>query len=608
MKKNYLTVNLLVIFLALFSFYPGLQGGFLFDDTANIVRNTSLHIRHITLENLAYAAYSFEPGGSSRPLAMLSFALNFWHTGLDPFYFKLTNLVIHGLTSVVLLYFFHLLLSVAGYRPHVAQWGALFLTLFWSIHPIQISSVLYVVQRMQTLANLCVLLALLCYLYMRQAQITGNASRIYGILLLFFWILGFSSKEDAVLLPAYTLALELTVLKFDARNTDIRDWLRRIYGLMVVCGTLVFCFYIIPKHWQWTAPAGRDFSSLERLLTQARVLCMYLGQMLWPSPASMPFFYDDLQVSRGVFMPGSTLPALIFIILLLITGWIVRVRRPLIALGIFLFFSGHFVTSNIISLELAFEHRNIIPLIGVALIVFDVIFGFLTRENANVFYTFTIFIFIIFSMGILSYMRSTDWGDNLRLAEKIVTLSPQSERAWALLCVTRFERSKVTEDGLDLTIKTCQAGADAIPYSALLQSSVVIFKNVKGNVNQEDWNQLITRLQESKVSAQDKGILWSLLNNAEAGKFDEKDEDNIIKIIEIYNEKTRFRGEEYIRIGAYFFNQTNYPIKALPYLQQAMKRLPPDSPAIKKMLQQLNEVGRQDWVDNLQQYSNKPST
>ena len=191
MKKNYLTINLLVICVALFSFYPGLQGGFLFDDTANIVRNTSLHIRHITLENLAYAAYSFEPGGSSRPLAMLSFALNFWHTGLDPFYFKLTNLVIHGLTSVVLLYFFHLLLSVAGYRPHVAQWGALFLTLFWSIHPIQISSVLYVVQRMQTLANLCVLLALLCYLYMRQAQITGNASRIYGILLLFFWILGF---------------------------------------------------------------------------------------------------------------------------------------------------------------------------------------------------------------------------------------------------------------------------------------------------------------------------------------------------------------------------------------------------------------------------------
>ena len=177
-----------------------------------------------------------------------------------------------------------------------------------------------------------------------------------------------------------------------------------------------------------------------------------------------------------------------------------------------------------------------------------------------------------------------------------------------MLCVTHFERSKVTEDGLDLTIKTCQAGADAIPYSALLQSSVVIFKNVKGNVNQEDWNQLITRLQESKVSAQDKGILWSLLNNAEAGKFDEKDEDNIIKIIEIYNEKTRFRGEEYIRIGAYFFNQTNYPIKALPYLQQAMKRLPPDNPAIQKMLQQLSEVGRQDWVDNLQQYSNKPST
>ena len=54
MRKKYLTINLLIIFIALSSFYPGLQGSFLFDDTANIVKNTSLHIQNMTLENLAY--------------------------------------------------------------------------------------------------------------------------------------------------------------------------------------------------------------------------------------------------------------------------------------------------------------------------------------------------------------------------------------------------------------------------------------------------------------------------------------------------------------------------------------------------------------------------
>ena len=46
-----------------------------------------------------------------------------------------------------------------------------------------------------------------------------------------------------------------------------------------------------------------------------------------------------------------------------------RTRWPLFSLGVFLFFAAHLITSNVIGLELAFEHRNHFALIGAVLAV-----------------------------------------------------------------------------------------------------------------------------------------------------------------------------------------------------------------------------------------------
>src|SRR5690606_20760975 len=115
------------------------------------------------------------------------------------------------------------------------------------------------------------------------------------------------------------------------------------------------------------------FSSIERLLTQGRVLCMYLWQALLPLPSHLPFYYDWLQPSRSVLQPWTTLPAWLLLFALLGMAWRLRLRRPLFALGVLLFFCGHFVTSNVIALELAFEHRNHFPLVGIVLAVGDLL-------------------------------------------------------------------------------------------------------------------------------------------------------------------------------------------------------------------------------------------
>ena len=187
---------------------PGLSGGFVFDDRPNIIENTVLHVSRLNLDDLLYAAYSFQPGHGTRSLSMLSFALDYWRgDGLNPRVFKSTNLLIHALTTFALALMLRRLLTLAQWPPRRAAMGALVLALLWAIHPLQVSSVLYVVQRMQTLVTLFMVLALWAYMGMRHAQMEGRRSRLQGVLTVLFWVLGFAAKEDALLLPLYTLAL-----------------------------------------------------------------------------------------------------------------------------------------------------------------------------------------------------------------------------------------------------------------------------------------------------------------------------------------------------------------------------------------------------------------
>lgn len=587
--------------MACMPFVFGLGGGFLLDDLANIVQNRMLHIPSVpSVDDLLYAAYSFEPGNSSRPLAMLSFALDFWRAGLDPEAFKVTNLIIHGLTTFALSFLVRQLLLMAGWELHKASVSALLMALFWAIHPLQVSSVLYVVQRMQTLGTLFLVLALLSYLKMRELQILGTRARLFGVLALLFWALAFASKEDSVMLPAYALVLELTVLRFRAASKTLVSVLRLGYAIVVVVALLLYLLVVVPHYWYWQDYPGRDFSTTERLLTQGRVLVMYLGQIVLPLPSSLKFFYDDLNVSRGLLEPFETFLALIFLVGTVFWAWRWRNSRPVFSLGVLLFFSGHFMTSNVIGLELAFEHRNHFPLIGAVLALGDLFAVFFDHAEGGRALGASLIFLLLFAAGLMCITRAEVWGDSLRLAKHGVANAPYSERAWAFLCGAYFERSgqKSESSELDLAIETCQKGAAQLPHSALLMNNVVIYKTLKGTVTEEDWKLFLVRLRQVNMTVQNKGILWVTLSNAERRRYN--NEDAVLETIEIITGKATLHSAEYLRVAAYIFNETSQPTKAFPYLERAIEQARPGDPAIRKMLGELNEAGRGDWVERLE--------
>lgn len=598
--RRFPLVALLLAVVAVALFLPGLGGAFIFDDTPNIVTNTPLHMSELSLSNLLYAAYSFLPGDRGRALAMVTFALDYWRGGLDPAVFKTTNLLIHGLTSVVLALFFRALLSLAQWSPRRAAVGALLLALCWAIHPLQVSTVLYVVQRMQMLGTLFLVLALLAYLHARQAQFESRRSRGYWVLAGLCWVLALASKEDSVLLPAYTLALELTVLRFQAAQASVATRWRQAYGVLTLVGALAFFLVVVPHYWHWQAYPGRDFSSMERLLTQGRVLVMYLGQMLLPLPSSMSFYYDGLVVSRGLFAPLSTLPAWAALLALLAAAWYWRTRRPLFALGVFLFFAGHFISSNVVNLELAFEHRNHFPLIGVVLAVGDLCVAAWQRWALRPQLAVILLSAVVLAMGGATLGRAYVWGEPLRFVQAEVKVAPHSERAWLELCTFYFNLSNQVADSpyLEQAVRTCQEGAGQTNSAALL-SNVVIFKSLQGRATEEDWRQFLARLQQEPMSRQSADIVWVTLDNvARKVPLDEK---GVLQTIEVIAARASFTQNEYLRLAAYIFTQTSEPEKALAYLQRAVELSPPDDPTIQRVLTELAGAGRQDWVDKLKQ-------
>ena len=593
-----MALNFFIFCLAVIVFFPGLGGGFVFDDTPNIVDNAALHIQSLNIQELLYAAYSFQPGHGSRPLPMLSFALDYWRSGLDAVAFKLTNLVIHGLTALALLAFFRKLLSIYRCSPRQSMAGAVLLALAWAVHPLQVSSVLYVVQRMQTMGTLFIVLALLAYLNTRHAQMQGERSRQYIFLTLLFGVLALACKEDSALLPAYMLCLELAVLRFQAKEAALANWLKKSFAVFVGVGLIVFLFAIVPHYWHWDAYPSRLFSTPERLLTQGRVLLLYIVQIVFPSPDLMLFYYDGLEISHGFFQPWTTAMAWLVLAMLLVTAWALRTTRPIFALGIFLFFAGHFISSNVLNLELAFEHRNHFPMIGILLAMFDAAMYIWQRFAPKPQWVIMASAAYLLTIATATVARAHTWGEPLRFAQKTVEIAPNSARAWLILCTNYFDRSNSDKESsyLDLAISTCKQGANQTQAPPLL-SNVVIFKTVKGTVTQDDWNQFLLRLQAAPMSPQNTKVVWTMLDNVE--RQIPLSDDGVQKTIEIIANRALFNPHEYIRMGAYFYNETQEPSKAYPYFQHAVEVAAPGDADVQKMLMELKEAGREDWVEKL---------
>jgi len=600
--RRFLLASLAVALLAAALFTPGLPGEFVFDDFPNIVNNSDIHLSRLDASALLKIISTRQMSGDTRGLPMLTFALDYWRAGgADPAAFKTTNIVIHAITAGVLAWFFRNLLLIAGIPARRLMWIAPALALAWAAHPLLVSSVLYAVQRLQTMGTLFLVLALLAYVQARRAQIEGRSGRTGMLLSLLSWAAALGCKEDSVLLPAYTLALELTVLRFGAANARLGGFLRRGYLIAVMAGIAGYLLLVIPHYWSWGAYPGRDFSTLERLLTQTRLLCLYLWQGLLPLPQHMPFYYDWVQPSRGLLQPWTTLPAIALIVVLLAAAWRLRHRLPLFALGVFFFFSAHFVASNVVGLELAYEHRNHFALIGVVLAVGSLLARVGERLRISPAVQTIVCVALLAGMGSATLLRAHDWRSTLTMARAGTEAAPQSPRAWVQLCSSLFKAGgEVVPDNprLDEAIRACSSGVASSPDTLNSYALLLVLKTLRGDVRPEDWAGFQHRLSVARMSW-DNGRAPMILTHY-AGLGVSMDRQQVLAALATLAQRSDPDRSTFMSIGSAILNDLTEPDQALPYFLKAVEAVPPDDPFPWQLGADLRAIGKPDLAEAIE--------
>jgi hypothetical protein len=228
--RRYTTSLALILLLAVCAaaYLPGLHGPYLMDDDFNLVQNPQLVIHHLNWQTLWDAAMSRETGPLHRPLAMASFALNYYYAGSqDTFPLKLTNVILHLVTALgIFLLTVRLLprMTPAHTATPVYTWGALFVTALWALHPLHVSTVLYAVQRMAELSALFCVFGALAYVYGREALLAGRRSGVAWIAgaVIIGGALATFSKENGALLPILLLVIEAVCFRFRTHATVSR--------------------------------------------------------------------------------------------------------------------------------------------------------------------------------------------------------------------------------------------------------------------------------------------------------------------------------------------------------------------------------------------------
>jgi hypothetical protein len=508
-----------MLLLAAYVYSPGLSGGFIYDDASFITNNTSIHVDSKDIGDWVLAAFSF-PGGNhqGRWLGMLSFAANYYFGALDPFGFKLVNLCVHLLNGFLV---FLLLRGLFALRRECAPavgvpayfneaLAAAAIAGLWLVLPINLTAVLYIAQRLESLSTTFVLLGLAWYVWSRRGYWRGEHG-VTGLWLslILCTTVGTLVKESAALLPLYAACIEFAITSGRNKDGKVSRSVCTLYVVLLVI-PLVVGLYWLGTWITGSETYARSFTTVQRVFSEARVLVDYVIWSLVPSLDSLTLYHDDIAISHGFFDPPSTAASIIaWVSLAGVAAW-QRRSRPLFTLGIAWFFCGHLLTATIIPLLLAFEHRNYFPSLGLLLACASLIALEGGVRAAHI--RSSIFAILVAFYALTTWMRAEEWSNPLRLALSETSKRPDSasaqyNRAAALVSAGTLNGRPLVEDALVVLQDNEKLPGASILYETAL---IVLNSQMHRPVDAAWWDNLFDKLKSRPPSVGDATSLDNL--------------------------------------------------------------------------------------------------
>jgi tetratricopeptide (TPR) repeat protein len=436
MRKHILWIVILTSLVYINTLY----GNFVYDDYLVIVDNGFIksaknlallfsrrYLTHPLEAGFNVAAYNIGSGeGSYRPVATLSYFLNYAVFKLDPFGYRLTNIVIHILCAILI----YMLLKLIFAKTRLA----LFASLLFGIHPVNAEVINCTAFRPNSLALLFCLLAIILYF---KFKARANKTRYFYLgASLFSAFLAVFSKETAVILPLALILCEYYQLKFDPIPLLKSFKIYFLYFLVDAIYIFVYFVMLPPTQTIFNAP---DIST--NLVRMFDVLGIYLKGLTFPVDLLL---IDPTEIFRSSFT------LLLGISAFVLAAYVLVKKNKLpkeISFGVIWFFIWILPMNNFLNsfrILAAFRYLYL-PMLGFAVLA-GLILDRIWQAHSKIPVLHRVAPFACFSyFAIFTISTNAGWKDDMILNTSMVEKNPESIYAHINLGSTLLKYDNIPE-------------------------------------------------------------------------------------------------------------------------------------------------------------------
>ncbi len=584
MKSYYMPCLVIAVLLA---YLPGLPGGFIYDDYWNIINNPSIIADGFSVTNIIEAMTSSTAGPLGRPVAMLTFYLNYQLGGINPLGFTLVNIIIHIINAILIFVIVSRILFIMDCKESFSKnvlenkTIAFWIALIWAVHPINLTSVLYIVQRMTSLSAMFTLMGILIYISIRSNKLLTVRQLLPKITLLSVCaLLAIFSKENGVLLFIYLLVIESLVFRWRVQSRKERGCLSLFFIFSVFIPVLITLFLICFGE-VLTPYDGKPFNAYERLLTESRALWFYIFQIFIPQADTFSLYHDDFPISHSFYQPFTTLISIIGLSIVARATYVYRKKYTWFSFGILIFLSGHLIESTIIPLNLVYEYRNYIPSVGLVFVyVIAIVTG--TARYGRVYAQCVLIGFTILLISVTA-SRAYDWHDPVLLSERMAQQSPMSFNAQYELGSTYIKLYHISDEikfadyAYNAYEKAEIIGGENIRASIAL---VMVSASMNRQVDGELFDKIILNVRDRKIVSAEIQALNKLVqcsNKKHCLLPNDKIKKIFYTILDNEHVSERLKNNVLISFSSYLYHTSGEEREAERYIKKIVENNPDDN-------------------------------
>jgi protein O-mannosyl-transferase len=453
---------------------------FVMDDLSYIVLNKTIQSPQLILQ-IFTSPFSHPQAGLYRPLTSLTLAINDWIGGLHPDGFHLFNRLLHLLICLCIFWTVRLLIP----NPSLT---ALFSSLLFAVHPVQVEAITYITGRSDALVTLFFIAAL--HYFIRVRLYGGKATRPYALSLIFY-SLALLSKENAITWLGVALLTELIYFSHgnlkETLNT-LRRHLRTVYaGYFMV--SLIFvgiAITVLKSLGAATIPYLDNplahVSVSIRLLTALKVLFQNLGLFFWPR-----FFSSDYSFNQIPLLTRWTSTAALSVFALTVAFAAILIwsykRAPTLFFGLGFFAITYSLVSNLVLPigTIRADRLMYLPAVGLCLPVgmglakvHELAHGKVLR---GLFWSFFGALLVVLSAR--TVFRNRDWTDALTLSIHDIQVTPKSGKLQSNLGAFYFQTNQYS-----LAMEHYRIAESIMPDSPPLLTNLGIILKQQGRIDE----------------------------------------------------------------------------------------------------------------------------